>query len=95
MFHSSYRLRPLSEVERYIQQHHHLPEVPSATEVKQEGLNLGDNQALLLKKVEELTLYIIEMNKENHRMKKEYDKRLDKLELENAVLKKKITTTIK
>ena len=63
VFHSNYRLRPLSEVEEYIKQHHHLPEVPSAEEVKKNGLDLGDNQAALLKKIEEMTLYMIEQNK--------------------------------
>jgi hypothetical protein len=64
VFHSTYRLRSLSEVAQYIQQHHHLPEVPSAEEVKNNGLDVGDNQAVLLKKIEELTLYIIHQNKQ-------------------------------
>jgi len=63
VFHNSYQLRPLHEVEQYIQQNHHLPEVPSAEEVKKDGIDLGDNQATLLKKIEELTLYAIEQNK--------------------------------
>ena len=63
VFHTTYRLRPLSEVEQYIQQHQHLPEVPSSAEVEKDGLDLGDNQATLLKKIEELTLYLIEQNK--------------------------------
>jgi hypothetical protein len=63
VFANNYDLRPLSEVEQYIQQNHHLPEVPSAEEVKKDGLDLGNNQAALLKKIEELTLYVIEQNK--------------------------------
>jgi hypothetical protein len=63
VFYSNYRLRPLSEVEQYINQYHHLPEVPSAEEVEKNGLDVGDNQATLLKKIEELTLYIIQQNK--------------------------------
>jgi hypothetical protein len=63
VFYTNYRLRSLSEVEQYIKQHHHLPEVPSAEEVEKNGLNVGDNQATLLKKIEELTLYVIEQNK--------------------------------
>jgi hypothetical protein len=63
VFNTGYLLRPLSEVEQYINQHHHLPEVPSADEVKTNGLDVGDNQAILLKKIEELTLYVIEQNK--------------------------------
>ena len=71
VFHTTYRLRPLVEVEQYIQLHHHLPEVPSSAEVEKDGLDLGDNQAELLKKIEELTLYIISLNKEVESLKKE------------------------
>jgi hypothetical protein len=63
VFDSSFQLAPLHLVEKYIQVNKHLPDVPSAAEVKKEGLDLGDNQAILLKKIEELTLYIIEQNK--------------------------------
>jgi hypothetical protein len=63
VFESNYQLRPIKEVEQYIQKEKHLPDVPSAAEVKKEGLDLGDNQAVLLKKIEELTLYVIEQNK--------------------------------
>jgi hypothetical protein len=71
VFQSTYRLRPLSEIEQYIQQYHHLPEVPSAEEVEKNGLDLGENQAGLLQKIEELTLYIISLNKEVEALKKE------------------------
>jgi hypothetical protein len=70
VFHANYRLRPLSEVEQYIKQNGHLPEVPSEEEVKKEGINLGDNQATLLKKIEELTLYVIEQNKKQENQEK-------------------------
>jgi hypothetical protein len=63
VFQRGYRLRPLSEVEQYINQYHHLPEVPSAEEVEKNGVDVGDSQATLLKKIEELTLYVIEQNK--------------------------------
>lgn len=71
VFHQDYRLRPLSEVEQYIRQHQHLPEVPSAAEVEKDGLDVGDNQATLLKKIEELTLYVIDLNKEVQDLKKQ------------------------
>lgn len=64
VFDYNYQLTPLKEVEQYIQQQKHLPEVPSAAEVKKEGVDLGNNQAILLKKVEELTLYIIQQQKQ-------------------------------
>lgn len=65
VFDSTYRLMPLSQVAGYIATHKHLPEVPSAEVVKSEGIDIGDNQVILLKKIEELTLYIIEQNKRN------------------------------
>ena len=63
VFHSNYRLPSLKEVEAFIQQYHHLPEMPSAKEAEDNGIDLGSNQAALLKKVEELTLYIIDLNR--------------------------------
>ncbi|WP_184550888.1 hypothetical protein [Mucilaginibacter sp. FT3.2] len=61
VFKSEYRLRPLAEVKAYIDRNQHLPEIPSAQEVAANGVNLGEMNTLLLKKVEELTLYLIEM----------------------------------
>jgi hypothetical protein len=49
-------------VAAYIKQNHHLPDVQSAEDVKKDGISLGANQATLLKKVEELTLYTIDQN---------------------------------
>ena len=65
VFDESYTLRPLKEVETYINKNRHLPDMPSASEVAKQGLNLGEAQALLVKKVEELTLYLIELKNEN------------------------------
>jgi hypothetical protein len=63
VFNKNYKLRSLGELERYIQDNAHLPGVPSAAEVEKNGIDLGDTQAALLKKIEELTLYVIEQNK--------------------------------
>lgn len=63
VFSDGYRLPSLAEVEAFIKEQKHLPQVPSATEVEKNGLDLGDNQAILLKKIEELTLYLIEQDK--------------------------------
>ncbi|OQP65912.1 hypothetical protein A3860_15080 [Niastella vici] len=73
VFNTGYRLRPLSEVEQYINQNHHLPEVPSTEEVEKNGLDVGDNQATLLKKIEELTLYVIEQNKKLESQQQQID----------------------
>jgi hypothetical protein len=70
VFNDGYKLLPLTEVEKFIKQNHHLPEVPNAAEVEKNGLDLGDNQATLLKKIEELTLYIIDINKKMDEQRK-------------------------
>lgn len=64
VFAKDYPLLNLKELEQYIQSEGHLPNVPSASEVGEEGVDLGDMQRILLEKVEELTLHIIQLNKE-------------------------------
>lgn len=63
VFEPDYKLPSLYEVEQFILRHRHLPEIPSAKEVAEEGIDLGEMNRKLLQKVEEQTLYIIEMNK--------------------------------
>lgn len=69
VFTPSYKLKPLKEVEAYIKANRHLPEVPSADEVVKGGINLGKMDATLLQKIEELTLYTIELEKELEALK--------------------------
>lgn len=64
VFKKDYRLRSLEEVEKHIGQKGHLPNIPSAQEVEKDGINLGEMDAKLLEKIEELTLYSIEQNKQ-------------------------------
>lgn len=71
VFASDYELRSLDEVENYIEENQHLPDVPSAAEVEESGISLGEMNATLLQKVEELTLYIIQQQKELDALKKE------------------------
>ena len=56
-----YQLSTLDELENYIKQNKHLPDIPSATEVEANGIQLGKMQGKLLKKIEELTLYVISL----------------------------------
>lgn len=63
VFNPDYTLNSLSEVERYIHQHGHLPDIPSATEVAVNGVPVGEMESRLLQKVEELTLHLIDMHK--------------------------------
>ncbi|WEA00682.1 hypothetical protein [Mucilaginibacter sp. SJ] len=76
VFKPTYQLPSLTDVKTYIDQNQHLPEIPSEQEVAKDGLNLGEMNRLLLKKVEELTLYAIE----NERKDKEKDKLLASLQ---------------
>jgi hypothetical protein len=80
VFNDDYPLLPLNMLEKYIQQHKHLPDVASATEVEKNGLDLGDNQVVLLKKIEELTLYIIELKKENERINEKMEKQQQEIQ---------------
>jgi len=63
VFSNDYNLPSLNDVEKFVNQNKHLPDVPSAAEVAEKGQAVGEMNAVLLKKVEELTLYIIEQNK--------------------------------
>ncbi|MBD2753514.1 TMF family protein [Spirosoma sp. BT704] len=74
VFEKGYRLRSLDEVEQHIKQNGHLPGVPSADQVVKEGIDVGKMDAKLLEKVEELTLYMIELKKENQALRQEINK---------------------
>jgi hypothetical protein len=63
VFEDDYDLRSLEEVEQFISEHGHLPEIPSAEQMQAEGMQVGDMQTRLLQKIEELTLYIIAQEK--------------------------------
>jgi hypothetical protein len=72
VFNDNYRLKPLSEVNTFIKENKHLPEIPSATEVKEsEGVNVGEMQIKLLQKIEELTLYLIQQENTIQELKSE------------------------
>ena len=64
VFGNDYELMPLTKVEEYIKQNNHLPGISSAEEIESEGIDLGEMNAKLLEKIEELTLYMIEMKKQ-------------------------------
>ncbi|TAE31310.1 MAG: hypothetical protein EAZ91_08410 [Cytophagales bacterium] len=70
VFEPGYRLRPLSEVQRFIGQHNHLPGIPSAEQVTREGIEATKLNALLLEKIEELTLYLIQIRTEVDALKR-------------------------
>ncbi|GAA4159088.1 hypothetical protein GCM10022217_21240 [Chryseobacterium ginsenosidimutans] len=76
VFKKDYKLQTLEEVEKHIEEKGHLPNVPSANEIVKDGLNLAEMDVKLLEKIEELTLYSIEQNKQ-----------IKQLQQENKILK--------
>lgn len=69
VFHKNYKLLALEDVEQYIVQNGHLPDIPSSSQVEEQGVNIAEMQAKLLQKIEELTLHVIELKKENTNLK--------------------------
>ena len=74
VFADDYKLPELSDVKSFIQENKHLPGIPKASEMEKNGQNIGEMQRLMLEKIEELTLYIIELKKENDEIKIELSK---------------------
>ena len=74
VFEEDYDLNSIEFVEKHIKENKHLPNVPSAKEVGEEGINLGEMDAVLLRQIEELWLHVIEMKKENAAMQEELNK---------------------
>jgi len=73
VFARDYRLPSLAEVEKFIQENNHLANVPSASEIEKNGHSLGEMDKVLLKKIEELTLYVIQQQKEIELLKKKVE----------------------
>jgi len=87
VFDPGYRLQPLSEVADYVKENHHLPEIPSAAEVKESGVSLGEMQSKLLAKIEELTLHMIQSEERNNRLEqqnRDLQERIGRLESHDA-----------
>jgi hypothetical protein len=92
VFTPTYKLRPLSEVEQFIKTNGHLPEIPKAEDVQQNGINLGEMQTKLLQKVEELTLYSIEQEKKLEEQAKEnIELKLEIKKLKDLILEKLVS----
>lgn len=81
VFAEDYDLPTLEEVERHIRENGHLINIPSAREVEANGIALGDMNRLLLEKIEELTLYTLQLNRENKKL-------VNSLELERGKVEK-------
>ena len=73
VFEPDYKLMPLYELQQYINANKHLPEIPDAKTVEGDGLDLGTMSTLHMKKIEELTLYILELQKQIDELKKQVE----------------------
>ncbi len=87
VFDDDYKLPSLNTVEKYIKENKHLPDIPSEKEIKKDGLKIADMMALQMKKIEELTLYAIELKKENEALKTKNTNVEDRLAAIEAALK--------
>ncbi len=90
VFAKDYKLVSLEQTEKHIKEKGHLPGIPSAKEVKANGVDLGEMNARLLQKIEELTLYLIEIKKENEQERLKQQKKIEKQEKDIILLKSKI-----
>lgn len=82
VFEPDYNLMTLSEIERFVSLHRHLPDVPSASKIETNGLDVAEINLVLLKKIEELTLHLIEKEKQLDAL----EKRLQKIESKNRFI---------
>ena len=73
VFEKDYKLRTVDELDKYINENKHLPGIASANEVETEGLKVGEMNKAMMEKIEELTLYIIQLSKDNKRLQEEVD----------------------
>lgn len=89
VFEPGYKLHSLNSVEAFINKNNHLPDVPSEKEVKKGGLDIGVGQAILLRKIEELTLYVIEQDKKS----KQHEKKIQAMSNKIGKLKKLILSS--
>lgn len=79
VFHDGYQLPSLMELETIVKKNKHLPGIPTEAEVVKDGVDVGEMNKLLLQKIEELTLYIIDLKKESIRQQEKIDKLEKKL----------------
>ncbi|QLE02056.1 hypothetical protein HX109_11000 [Galbibacter sp. BG1] len=80
VFESGYELQPIEEVKKHIEEKGHLPDVPSAKKIEEDGLNLGDMDKVLMRKIEELTLYVIQLKEQNDLLNQEIKNLKSKVE---------------
>jgi hypothetical protein len=88
VFDEKYHLMPLEQLNNYVQKNKHLPGIPEAAEIEKKGLDVAAVQVLMMQKIEELTLYMIEANRKTEALQKENSKLQQQLNLVQAKLNK-------
>jgi hypothetical protein len=88
VFEKDYKLMPLNELEKFVNEQKHLPEVAPAKEMKENGTDLGNLNSKLLQKIEELTLYTIEQNKQLEQQNKTIEELKQMMKLQNEKIEK-------
>jgi len=91
VFEPDYKLRPLDEVEIFVKENKHLPEIPSAKQMEADGVNVAEMNKLLLQKVEELTLYSIQLKKDNLDLSEKQNRQEKQLGLQKEEIEKQKT----
>ncbi|CAM4113203.1 hypothetical protein SAMN06265348_103293 [Pedobacter westerhofensis] len=104
VFKPAYKLAPLSDLRKFINENQHLPDIPSAGHVAKNGVDLGEMNTILVKKVEELTLYLLEQNEQLQNQQKAAEsqkkinqkqhEQIDELQAQLILLAKKLKITL-
>jgi|SRR5690554_6659420 len=87
VFHKDYSLMPLNEVKAFIEENGHLPNVPSAKEIETDGVNLGEAAKISMEKIEELTLYLLEINEKVENQEEVLNKQQKLLEAQKETIR--------
>ncbi|RKR83749.1 hypothetical protein BDD43_3963 [Mucilaginibacter gracilis] len=94
VFNTDYNLINLNELKNYVAKYHHLPEIPSAAQMAKNGIDLGDMNTILLKKVEELTLYLIEKEQQIKEIKETQQNENQKLQEQLKIMQDQLRNII-
>jgi len=88
VFDEEYQLMPMSELQQFIQKNNHLPNVPSACEMEEQGINVAKSNVMLMEKVEELTLYMLQINEQVKTQKELLEQQQETIRLQQELIRK-------
>jgi hypothetical protein len=88
VFDEKYPLMPLSELQQFIRENNHLPNIPSAEEMTQNGLNVAQSSIFFMEKIEELTLYVLQINEQLKVQKELLDQQQEAIRLQQELIRK-------